>query len=131
MHKTIDTIIFDLDGTLGDSQPAALGATIETLTRFGVHVTSTEVREQFGGGARKLLQYFLERALGSYDAERALNDATRLLYDLQLTYTDKVVLLPQAKQLLGLLKGYGYRLALATMSARNVVDKISSYRWHR
>lgn len=127
MHKTIDTIIFDLDGTLVDSQPAALGATIEALSRFGVHVTATEIREQFGGGARKLLRYFLERALSSYDAELALNDATRLRNDLQLTYTDQVVLLPQAKQLLDLLKGYGYRLALATMSARNVVDKLSGY----
>ncbi len=35
--------------------------------------------------------------------------------------------MPQARQLLGLLKDGGYRLALATMSARTVVDKISSY----
>ena len=53
MGRTIDTIIFDLDGTLVDSQPAALGATIEALAQFEVRVTATELREQFGGGVRR------------------------------------------------------------------------------
>ncbi len=127
MAGTIDTIIFDLDGTLVDSQPAALGASIEALSRFGVHVTATEVREQFGGGARKLLRYFLDRDLSLDEANRAIDPATDLRNDLQLSYTDTVILLPQARELLFLLKDSGYRLALATMSARNVVDKISIY----
>lgn len=38
-----------------------------------------------------------------------------------------MVLLPQAKQLLVLLKDTRYRLALATMSAKNIVDKVLSY----
>lgn len=127
MAKMIDTIIFDLDGTLVDSQPAALGATIEALSRFGLHVTATEVREQFGGGARKLLRYFLDRDLGLDKASRAIDDAINLRNDLQLSFTDRVILLPQARQLLVSLKDSGYRLALATMSARNVVDELFSY----
>ena len=127
MGKAIDTIIFDLDGTLVDSQPAALAATIEALSRFGVQVTGTEVREQFGGGARKILLYFLKRDLISNEAELAISHAIRLQNDLQLSFTHRVVLLPQAKQLLVLLKDSRYRLALATMSAKNVVDKVLSY----
>ncbi len=127
MGKAIDTIIFDLDGTLVDSQPAALAATIEALSRFGVQVTATEVREQFGGGARKPLLYFLKRDLSSNQAELAISDAIRLQNDLQLSFTHRVVLLPQAKQLLVLLKDSRYRLALATMSAKNIVDKVLSY----
>ena len=49
MTNKTDTVIFDLDGTLVDSQPAALGATIEALSQFGVQVTADEVREAFGG----------------------------------------------------------------------------------
>ena len=125
--RTIDAVIFDLDGTLVDSQPAALEATIEALSRFEVQVTATEVREQFGGGSRKLIGYFLERALSSDEADRAVDEATQLKINLQVSFTDRVVLLPQARELLVLLKESGYRLALATMSARTVVDKISSY----
>lgn len=127
METTIDTIIFDLDGTLVDSQPAALGATIKALASYGVNVTSDELRQQFGGGARKLLRYFLDRDLGLDGAGEVIVSAARLRNDLQLGFTDRVTLLPQARQLLGSLKESGYRLALATMSARNVVDKVSKH----
>lgn len=127
IDRTIDAIIFDLDGTLVDSQPAALEATIESLSRFEVHVTATEVREQFGGGSRKLVGYFLERALGLDEAGRVIDEATQLKIKLQVGFTDRVVLLPQARQLLVLLKESGYRIALATMAARDVVAKISTY----
>ena len=127
MARTINTIIFDLDGTLVDSQPAALGATIEALSRFGVQVTTAELREQFGGGARKLLGYFLARDLSADKAGQAIDPAIQLRNDLQLRLTDRVVLLPQVRQLLVLLKGDGFRIALATMSARNIAVKIMSY----
>jgi len=118
MGKTIDDVIFDLDGTLIDSQPAALGASIEALSRFGVQVTAPEIRMQFGGGSRKLMQHFLERDLSAGKAGRALDEATQLKISLQASFTDRVVLLPQARELLVLLKDSGYRLALATMAAR-------------
>ena len=54
MTNTIDTVIFDLDGTLVDSQPAALGATIEALSRFDVPVTEAELREMTNEGNRSL-----------------------------------------------------------------------------
>ena len=54
MNEKIDTVVFDLDGTLVDSQPATLGATIKALAHFDVHVTATDLREVFGGGARIL-----------------------------------------------------------------------------
>jgi pyrophosphatase PpaX len=125
-HK-IDTVIFDLDGTLVDSQPAALGATIEALSRYGVHVSEGDLREQFGGGARKLLGYFLVRELGSDQAGKIIDDAVLMRNDLQLTFTDGVVLLPGVNQLLRLLRDSNYRLALATMSARNVVEHVTTY----
>ena len=118
--RAIDAVIFDLDGTLVDSPPAAIEATIQALSRFEVHVTAAEVREQFGGGSRKLVGYFLERALGLEEAGQAIDEATQLMIDLQVGFTDRVELLPEARQLLSLLKDSGYRLALATMAARSL-----------
>ena len=127
MDKTIEAVIFDLDGTLVDSQPAAIEATIEALSRFDVPVTAAEVRGQFGGGSRKAVGYFLEGALGLEQAGRVIDEATQLKIDLQVSFTDRVELLPGARELLVLLKESGYRLALATMAARDVVAKISNY----
>ena len=123
----IDTVIFDLDGTLIDSQPSALGGAIEALSRFGVHVTESELREQFGGGTRKIMQHFLGRDLSPDDASRAIDEATELKISLQASFTDRVVLLPNAKQLLQRLKDNRFKLALATMAARDVVDAVLDF----
>lgn len=124
MAKTIDTVIFDLDGTLVDSQPAALGATIEALSGFGVDVTAAELREVFGGGARRLLLNFLERDLGLDQAGRVIEEAIKSRSKLQLSYTNRVALLPGVRELLDSLKDGGYQLAMATMSSKNVVGAV-------
>ncbi|SVA23069.1 uncharacterized protein METZ01_LOCUS75923 [marine metagenome] len=124
MTSTIDTVIFDLDGTLVDSQPAALGATIEALSRFGVQATAAELREVFGGGARRLLNHFLQRDLGPDQAAEVLEDAIQLRANLQLDLTREVVLLPRVKELLASLKAGEYKLAVATMSSGAVSDSV-------
>jgi pyrophosphatase PpaX len=124
MNEKIDTVVFDLDGTLVDSQPAALGATIKALSHFDVQVTAADLREVFGGGARILLGHFLERDLGEDKAREVLEDAVRLRGRLQLGLTDEVVLLPDVKRLLAELKDSGFKLAVATMSSRAVVDSV-------
>ena len=123
----IDTVIFDLDGTLIDSQPAALGGAIEALARFGVQVTESELREQFGGGSRKIMRYFLERDLSPDDAARAVDEATDLKISLQASFTDRVLLLPNVKRLLQRLEDNRFKLALATMAARDVVDEVLAF----
>ena len=120
MTNAIDMVIFDLDGTLVDSQPAALGGTIEALSRFGVQVTATDLRKVFGGGAWKLVGHFLERDLGSDRARDLLEEAVQLRSSLQLELTNEVVLLPDVTGLLASLKDSGHKLAIATMSGRVV-----------
>ena len=124
MTNMIDTVIFDLDGTLVDSQPAALGATIEALSRYDVQVTADDLREVFGGGARRLLGHFLERDFGDERAAEILEEAVALRSSLQRDLTGEVVLLPRVKDLLALLKDSGFKLAVATMSSRAVVESV-------
>ena len=118
MTNKIDTVIFDLDGTLVDSQPAALGATIKALSQFEVQVTADEVREVFGGGAENLLRHFLQRDLGA---------AVQLRAGLQLELISETLLLPGVKELMASLKAGKYKLAVATMSGRAVVDSVLEF----
>ena len=120
----IESIIFDLDGTLVDSQPADIRSTIEALSHVGIDVSDIEVREQFGGGSRKLLSYFMNKELGNEKANELLDQAIKLRLDLQVSFTDQVVLLPNVKELLGLLRDSNYKLALATMSSGAVAHQI-------
>ena len=124
MPNKIDTVIFDLDGTLVDSQPAALGATIEALSRYAVWVTAEDLREVFGGGARRLLGHFLERDFGKGPADEMLEEVVKLRSSLQLDLTGEVVLLAGVKDLLSSLKERGFKLAVATMSSRVVVNSV-------
>ena len=52
MSRGFGAVIFDLDGVLVDSQPAALKATNNTPTWYGIGVTDSEVAEQVGSGTR-------------------------------------------------------------------------------
>ena len=96
----INNIIFDLDGTLVDSYPAAIKSTTEALSDFGVQVSDADVRGKFGGGSRKLLWYFLDRSLGQNKASELIEKVIQRRLELQLSFTDRVTLLPNVKQLL-------------------------------
>ena len=123
----INNIIFDLDGTLVDSYPAAIKSTTESLSDFGVPVSDADVRGQFGGGSRKLLWYFLDRSLGQNKASELIEKVIQRRLELQLSFTDRVTLLPNVKQLLESLRIDGFRIALATMSSGPVVQNIMNF----
>ncbi|MEC9309577.1 MAG: HAD-IA family hydrolase [Chloroflexota bacterium] len=123
----IDSIIFDLDGTLVDSQPAAIKSSTQALSAFGVQVSDADIRSQFGGGSRKLLWYFLDRSLGQHKANELIDEVIQRRLELQVSFTDQVTLLPNVKELLESLGVGGFRIALATMSSGDVVQHIMSF----
>ena len=123
----IDSIIFDLDGTLVDSYPAAIKSSTEALSDFDVQVSDADIRGQFGGGSRKLLWYFLDRALGQNKANELIAEVIQRRLELQLSLTDQVTLLPNVKELLESLRIDGFRIALATMSSGDVVQHIMNF----
>ncbi|MDP6454841.1 MAG: HAD family hydrolase [SAR202 cluster bacterium] len=127
MSRQIDAVIFDLDGTLVDSQPAVLKATKEGLARFGVTASDDEVRERFGGGSRNIMSYFLVRDLGEAKADEHIDEAVVAKNTLQTEYSTEVAILPGVEALLGQLKQDGFKIAIATMGAGDVARRVLSH----
>jgi HAD superfamily hydrolase (TIGR01509 family) len=127
MSRQIDAVIFDLDGTLVDSQPAVLRATKEALGRFGIEVSDQEVRDKFGGGSRNIMSYFLVRELGEAKAEEHIDEAVEAKNTLQTEYSTEVAILPGVRELLSQLKDDGFAIAIATMGAGDVARRVLSH----
>ncbi|MCH7802430.1 MAG: HAD family hydrolase [Chloroflexi bacterium] len=127
MSRQIDAVIFDLDGTLVDSQPAVLRATQEALARFDINVSDDEVRARFGGGSRNIMSYFLVRDLGKANANKKIDEAVEAKNSLQVEYSTEVGLLPGVKRLLSQLKQDGFLIGIATMGAGDVARRVLSH----
>jgi 2-phosphoglycolate phosphatase len=127
MSRQIDAVIFDLDGTLVDSQPAVLRATKEALARFGINVSDQEVRDKFGGGSMNIMSYFLVRELGEAKAEEHIDEAVEAKNTLQTEYSTDVAILPGVRELLSQLKQDGFQIGIATMGAGDVARKVLSH----
>jgi HAD superfamily hydrolase (TIGR01549 family) len=127
MSRLIDAVIFDLDGTLVDSQPAVLKATKEALARFDIIASDDEVRERFGGGSRNIMSFFLVRDLGEAKSSEHIDLAVEVKNTLQTEYSTEVGLLPGVEQLLSELKRDRFRIAIATMGAGSVARRVLSH----
>src|SRR5690242_14200826 len=107
----IETVIFDVDGTLVDSVDLHARAWREALAHFGVEVPYGEIRSQIGKGADQLLPAVvpedrLEEVSGPLVAFR-----TRLYRE---AYLPQVVAFPAVRRLIARLRGDGKRTALAS-----------------
>ena len=90
-------------------------------------MTAEDLRAVFGGGARRLVGHFLERDFGEGRAGEVLEEVVNLRSRLQLDLTGEVVLLAGVRELLDTLKEGGFKLAVATMSSRMVVNSVLDY----
>jgi beta-phosphoglucomutase len=114
--RRFDAVIFDLDGTLCDSEPFIAGAAAEALRRrYGIVVTAQDFAPFVGAGDDR----FISGAAAGHGI------AVDLAIDKPLTYEIYLQLIPGALQpiagahaFLAALRRAGLRLALATGSDR-------------
>lgn len=60
MAKTVQAVIFDIDGTLLDSVDLHAQAWVDAFAHFGVAVSHADARSQIGKGGEQLLPVFLD-----------------------------------------------------------------------
>lgn len=107
--EKVDTVAFDLDGTLVDSHLDIANAVNDVLTLLGLPNQSTAaIRGMIGGGARKLL----ERALGK---EPRLEEArAHFLEAYRARLLETTALYPGVAEFLQSLRSSGFHLLIAT-----------------
>lgn len=123
MRETrVDTVIFDLDGTLLDTLEDLTDSVNYAMKKFGLpEHTTAEVRSFLGNGAPKLLERSMPQGMENPDYEAALA-AFKAHYAEHCE--DKTSPYEGVPEMLAELKGQGYHLAIVSNKFDGAVKKL-------
>lgn len=118
----IKAFIFDVDGTLIDSNDFHAKAWEKAFAKYGFTVSFEEIRPQIGKGADTLLPVFLsEEEIEKYSDK--LGDARAEIFKEE--YLDKVKPFPKVRELFEKIKADGHKIALASSANE---DEVKAYK---
>jgi HAD superfamily hydrolase (TIGR01509 family) len=116
----LDGIVFDLDGTLLDTNEAHAESWVRSFAKHGFRVPADRVRPEMGKGGDNLVPALLGEAAEASDGER-LRATTREEY-LRIAGERRFRVFDGVDELLAELSRRGLRLALATSSSDSDLD---------
>lgn len=118
----IKAVIFDVDGTLIDSNDFHAEAWQKAFEKYGFEIPFEKIRPQIGKGADTLLPEFLsEKEIDEIGDELA--DARGEIFKNE--YLDRVKSFPQVRELFEKLKADGVKIALASSAKK---DELQAYK---
>ena len=118
---TIRAVIFDVDGTLVDSNDQHARAWVEALAEYGYKVPLDQVRPLIGMGGDKVLPILTGLSAAEPKGKRIAERRDAIFAD---KYLPQVRPLPGARDLLLRLKGEGLKLAVASSSAKDLLKRL-------
>ena len=116
----LSALIFDLDGTLLDTNDAHVEAWVRALARHGYKVDADRVGPEIGKGGDNLVPSILGEAAEEREGERLRETATEEF--LKIAKARRFRPYPRVEELLDALRGRGLKLALATSSSTTNLD---------
>jgi len=117
----IRAVIFDVDGTLVDSNDQHARAWVEALAEYGYKVPVEQVRPLIGMGGDKVLPILTGLSAAEPKGKRIAERRDAIFAD---KYLPQVRPLPGARDLLLGLKGDGLKLAVASSSAKGLLKRL-------
>jgi HAD superfamily hydrolase (TIGR01509 family) len=116
----IKAAIFDVDGTLVDSNMAHVEAWREAFRHYGKTLPVEEVHSQIGKGGDQLMPVFLSRE----ELDRFGADLERLRLEIfTRDYLPQVRPFPKVRELFERIRGDGMRIAVATSSKQEELER--------
>ncbi|MCJ2035319.1 HAD family hydrolase [Methylobacterium sp. J-068] len=120
MAKTVQAVIFDIDGTLLDSVDLHARAWVDAFAHFGVTVSHADARSQIGKGGDQLLPVFLDESRIAREGERIEAYRSDLF---KRDYLSKVKPFPGVPALFRHLRAEGLTVALASSGKAKEVEQ--------
>ena len=118
-------VLFDMDGTLIDSEGLWLIAERRTMAEFGAGWSEQDQEACLGGPLERVVAYMLDRA-GLEQSESAVVEARLLGHIEGLFIAEPLTWRPGALELLGQARELGIPSALVTASWRRLIDAVHS-----
>jgi beta-phosphoglucomutase len=114
-----EAVIFDWDGTLGDTRQVIVTSFQKALSEINCKVGAEYVERRIGIGAADTFREILKSAKVPFD-EKLIQHIVERKCQLEIELTDQVKLFPGAKKLLEALQGR-VKMGLASMNNRSVI----------
>jgi sugar-phosphatase len=120
MKKIPQAIIFDMDGTLVDSEPLWFEAERKVFAKVGIDLDKTMVLQTRGLREDEVVDYWYEKyKWNNLSKEEVMDDVLNNVIDLMKERSD---LLPGARDTVALAYSLGCKVALASSSHINVIN---------
>jgi HAD superfamily hydrolase (TIGR01509 family) len=114
-----EAVIFDWDGTLGDTRQVIVISFQKALREVNCKVSNEYIERRIGIGAAETFREILRSAKMQFD-EKLIQHLVERKSQLEIELTDQVKLFPGAHELLEALHGK-VKMALASMNNRSVI----------
>jgi beta-phosphoglucomutase len=117
-----EAVIFDWDGTLGDTRQVIVVSFQKTLSEINCNASDEYIERRIGIGAAETFSDILRSAKMQFD-EKTIRRLVERKSKLEIELTDQVKLFPGARELLDALHGK-IKMGLASMNNRSVIDHL-------